>query len=269
MKFREYAIRITMAIMIGVGLYGQTAWAEEVCLEKDVHYYLQGHTVGEEIEFREGTTAVLNERGELVEGTLNEEAYLRPVGWRSIIQDYSYAAAYLDARPFFPRMANSSHQAVMMTFGHLPYKEKTKIVLDENGYVLRGTVKDDVTIGLVEGRYGFVTLKGGNEMVFYPDGKLKSGTLKEDTNLRPVGWQDYLARDKANAGYVKFRAGEDVVFNEQGEVLVGTIKDASPMLVDSAGQIYPAGSKLSFGEDGVTEMSKAVEVQKPLKFGFE
>ena len=268
MKLRQYAIRTAMTMMIGIGMCGQTAWADEILLDQDTHFYLQGHTVGEEIEFREGTTVVLNDIGEVVEGILNEEAYLRPVGWQAIIQDYSYAAAYLDARPFFPRMANSSHQAVMMTFGHLPYKEKTKIVLDENGYVLSGTVKDDVTIALHEQRYGFVTLKGDNEIVFYPNGRLKSGVLKEDTQLRPVGWQSRIAFDKKNAGYVLFRAGEDVVFSEQGEVLVGTIEEVSAMLTDDSQTMYPSGSKLSFGEDGITELAKALELQKPLKFGF-
>ncbi|MBQ8682569.1 MAG: hypothetical protein IJ510_02455 [Selenomonadales bacterium] len=257
-----------MTMILGVGTCMQSSSAESIYLEKDTHYYLQGHSVGEQIEFRQGTTAVLNDIGELAEGILNEEAWLRPVGWQSIIQDYSYAAAYIDARPFFPRLASSSYQAVTMNFGHLPYKEKTKITLDENGYVLSGTVKDDVTIGLVEGRYGFVVMKGGNELVFYPDGKLKSGTLKDDTNLRPAGWRDRLALDTESAGYVTFRAGEDVEFNEHGEVVIGTIQEASPMLTDKMGKIYPAGSKLSFGEDGVTEMAKAVEVEKPLKFGF-
>lgn len=250
-----------ITIMFGLGVYGQTVLAEEVCLEKDIHFYLQGHTVGEQIEFRKGTVAVLNDIGELSEGVLNEEAYLRPVGWQSIIQDYSYAAAYIDARPFFPRLSSTSHQAVMMTFGHLPYKEKTKIVLDENGYVVSGTIKDDVTIALVEGRYGFVVLKGGSKLEFYPDGKLKSGTLKEDTNLRPVGWQKRIVADSASAGYVSFRAGEDVVFDENGEVIIGTIRDASPMLTDKNGKVYPAGSKLSFEEDAIMEMAKAVPIK--------
>lgn len=268
MKVWQCAARMVGAMVIAVGLFGQTVWAEEGLLDKDTHFYLQGHMVGEEIEFKGGTTVILNALGEAVEGTLGEEAWLRPVGWQAIIQDYSYAAAYLDARPFFPRMSNSSHQAVMMTFGHLPYKEKTRIVLDEKGYVVSGTVKEDVTIGLTEDRYGFVTLKGGDEIVFYPDGKLRAGTLKENTNLRPVGWQKYVANDMASAGYAAFRAGESIVFNEQGEVLIGTLDKASPMLTDAAGRVYPAGSKLSFGEEGITEMAKAVVLQKPLKFGF-
>lgn len=269
MNVIKHISAVMVAIIVGISVCGQTAQAEEVRLEKDTHFYLQGHTVGEEIEFRKGTVAVLNNIGELSEGVLNEEAYLRPVGWQSIIQDYSYAAAYIDARPFFPRLANTSHQAVMMTFGHLPYKEKTKIMLDENGYVISGTVKDDVTIALVEGKYGFVALKGDNELVFYPDGKLKSGTLKEDTNLRPVGWQKRLAVDSTSAGYVLFRAGEDVVFDENGEVIIGTIKDTSPMLTDKSGKVYLAGTKLLFAEDGLTEMAKAVDIPKPLKMGFE
>ncbi|MBQ5637258.1 MAG: hypothetical protein IIV08_06830 [Selenomonadales bacterium] len=260
---------IMIGTMFALGVGCRTVTAEEVCLEKNTHFYLQGHTVGEEVEFRKETVVVLNDIGEVVEGVLNEEAYLRPVGWQSIIQDYSYAAAYLDARPFFPRMASSGHQAVMMTFGHLPYKEKTKIVLDEDGYVLSGTVKDDVTIALVEERYGFVTLKGDNELAFYPDGKLKSGVLKEDTNLRPVGWQKRLTPDTSSAGYVMFRAGEDVVFDENGEVIVGTIKEALPTLTDKDGKMYLAGTKLSFTADGVTEMAKAVDIPKPLKMGFE
>ena len=269
MSVVRYLSAVMIGAMISLGVGVQTVMAEEVRLEKDTHFYLQGHTVGEEIEFRKGTVVMLNDIGEVVEGVLNEEAYLRPVGWQSIIQDYSYAAAYLDARPFFPRMASSGHQAVMMTFGHLPYKEKTGVVLDENGYVLRGTVKDDVTIALVEGRYGFVTLKGGNELVFYPNGKLKSGVLKEDTNLRPVGWQKRLMPNTSTAGYVMFRAGEEVVFDENGEVIIGTIRNASPMLSDESGKMYLAGTKLSFAEDGLTEMAKAVDIPKPLKMGFE
>lgn len=245
-------------VLMGIGMVGQSVSAETIKLKKDTDYYLQGHSVGEEVEFRKGTEVILNELGEVSEGTLNEAVWLRPVGWQAIIQDYSFAAGYVDVRPFFPRMTHSTYQMALLNFGHLPYKEKTKIVLNEEGLVLSGTIKDAVTIALTEDKYGFVKFKSGEELVFYPSGRVKSGTLAEDTKLRPVGWRERLALDKESVGYVEFRAGEDVVFDETGQVLVGTIKKTSKTLLDESGHEYASGTKLSFADGVVTEMAKAV-----------
>lgn len=258
MKWEKRLLGALMAVVIVTGIGGQIVSAESVTLKKDTDYYLQGHSVGEAVEFRKGTTVVLNEIGEVMEGTLNEVVWLRPVGWQSIIQDYSFAAGYVDVRPFFPRMTHSTYQMALLNFGHLPYKEKTKIVLNEDGLVLSGTIKEEVTIALTEDKYGFIKLKSGEEVVFYPDGKLKSGTLAEDTKLRPVGWRERLDLDRESVGYVEFRAGEDIVFDENGEVLSGTIKKSSPTLISGEGKMYADGTKLSFAVDGVGELSKAV-----------
>lgn len=258
MKLNRKLARVTLALALAVGLCGQSASAETLLLEKNTDYYLQGHSVGEEVEFRKGTEVVLNEIGEVMEGTLNETVWLRPVGWKQVIQDYSFAAGYVDIRPFFPHMTNSTYQMALLNFGHLPYKEKTKIVLNEEGMVIRGTIKEDVTIALMEGKYGFVKLKSGEELVFYPNGKLKSGTLAEDTKLRPIGWRDRLTLDRERVGYVEFREGEDVEFDENGEVLIGTIKKSSKTLIDNSGKEYAAGTKLSFAGGKVIEIGKAV-----------
>lgn len=258
MKLNKVLLRMLSVIVLGIGMGANVASAETILLEKDTDYYLQGHSVGEEVKFRKGTEVVLNEIGEVVEGTLNEAVWLRPVGWQAIIQDYSFAAGYVDVRPFFPRMTHSTYQMALLNFGHLPYKEKTKITLNEAGLVLVGTLKDDVTIALMQGKYGFVKLKSGEELAFYPDGKLKAGTLAEDTKLRPVGWKARLELDRESVGYIEFRAGEDVVFDENGGVLVGTIKKTSKSLVMSDGKEYSAGTKLSFANGEVEEVGKAI-----------
>lgn len=258
MKLNKVLLSMLLVLVLSASVGATDGSAETILLEKDTDYYLQGHSVGEEVKFRKGTEVVLNEIGEVVEGTLNEAVWLRPVGWQAIIQDYSFAAGYVDVRPFFPRMTHSTYQMALLNFGHLPYKEKTKITLNEEGLVLVGTLKDDVTIALMQGKYGFVKLKSGEELAFYPNGKLKSGTLAEDTKLRPVGWKARLELDRERVGYIEFRAGEEVVFDENGEVLVGTIKKASKSLIAEDGKEYSAGTKLSFGNGAIEEVGKAI-----------
>lgn len=258
MNLKRMLLSTLAVAVLGAGLAGSVASAETILLEKDTEYYLQGHSVGEEVKFRKGTEVVLNDIGEAVEGTLSEAVWLRPVGWQAIIQDYSFAAGYVDVRPFYPHFSHSTYQMALLNFGHLPYKEKTKITLNEVGLVISGTLKEEVTIALCEDRYGFVKLKSGEVLAFYPDGKLKKGTLAEDTKLRPVGWRERLDLDRESVGYVEFREGEDVEFDENGEVLVGTLKKSSKTLVDDSGKEYPAGTKLSFAGGTVTEIGKAV-----------
>ena len=58
-------------------------------------------------------------------------------------------------------------------------------------------------------------------------GEVISGTLADDTYLRPVGWQQNMA-DNSNAGFVEFKKGTRVYFDEHGLVTAGTLKKAAP-----------------------------------------
>lgn len=47
MNAGRYVSAIMVGAMVVLGVCGQTVLAQEVRLEKDTYFYLQGHTVGE------------------------------------------------------------------------------------------------------------------------------------------------------------------------------------------------------------------------------
>lgn len=103
----------------------QMASAETVLLEKSTAMVPQGWSVADDdLKFKKGTNAVLNDSGEVVEGVLTSDTYLRPTGWRNIINDYSYvetsnyffpasfpAGALLQAPPFLPTVTCATRTA--------------------------------------------------------------------------------------------------------------------------------------------------------------
>lgn len=82
---------------------------------------------------------------------------------------------------------------------------------------------NDITIGIGDNQYGFVTLKSDSIVGFYDDGAVKMGTLAEDTKLRPIGWQNN-AVELDNAGFVEFKAKTEINFSIDGYVLKGSPK---------------------------------------------
>lgn len=54
-------------------------------LTKSEELYPQGWTVGDQIKFKKGTTASLNDNGAVISGVLASDTYLRPQGWQAVL----------------------------------------------------------------------------------------------------------------------------------------------------------------------------------------
>ena len=108
---------------------------------------------------------------------------------------------------------------------------------------------NDITIGIGDNQYGFVTLKSDSIVGFYDDGAVKMGTLAEDTKLRPVGWQNN-AVDMENAGFVEFKGKSIVSFTPDGEVTNCTVKEPLKWKDNGVEIELPGGSIINFTEQG-------------------
>ena len=122
-------------------------------LTKSEELYPQGWTVGDQIKFKKGTTASLNDNGAVISGVLASDTYLRPQGWQRIINDYYFVSAYTNRSPFFPRYYrywnnNSTYNIALSSYGHIRYKGGTAVTFSEQGTVLNGTIADETTVGL-------------------------------------------------------------------------------------------------------------------------
>lgn len=223
-------------------------------LTKSEELYPQGWTVGDQIKFKKGTTASLNDNGAVISGVLASDTYLRPQGWQRIINDYYFVSAYTNRSPFFPRYYrywnnNSTYNIALSSYGHISYKGGTAVTFSEQGTVLNGTIADETTVGLGSEKYGFIAFKSGTILDFYNDGAVKKGTLAEDTKLRPVGWQNN-AVDMENAGFVEFKGKSIVSFTPDGEVTNCTIKEPLKWKDNGVEIELPGGSIINFTEQG-------------------
>lgn len=201
----------------------QIANAETVLLEKSTAMVPQGWTVADDdLKFKKGTNAVLNENGELVEGVLSSDTYLRPTGWKNIINDYSYVET---SGYFFPRFFPSwsfSTGAPFPTYGHVRYKDSENIIFAPDGTVLSGVIDESATFSLIKGKYGFVTFKEDSRLTFDQDGNILSGVLDDDIYLRPIG---YANNKNLLAGFVEFKKGSAISFTKDGLVSSGELKN--------------------------------------------
>lgn len=75
--------------------------AATIHLDKDTSLVPQGWSAADDdLKFKKDTTAELNINSELVKGTLKSDSYLRPTGWKNIINDYYMTETN---HLFFPR----------------------------------------------------------------------------------------------------------------------------------------------------------------------
>ena len=225
MKYRKTTLLLALATALYLGL-GE-AQAREMNLDKAVKLIPQGWTVGEDVKFKKGTTVQLTEYGQVTQGVLGETTYLRPTGWKNLINDYYYMeriSGVWHPRFFYP--VGARFGAALPTYGHVRYKSGEQIVFDADGCVLEGVIDENITVTLKPGKYGFVKLRDGKLVSFYADGCLKAGTLDEDTKLRPAGWQEGYGGDEG-AGFIEFKGGTQAEFNESGEVVQGTLNKAA------------------------------------------
>lgn len=220
--------------------------ARRVVLEKNTALVPQGWSVADEdIKFKKGTAAELNENGEVVSGVLSGSAYLRPAGWKNVINDYYYAQT---AGPFFPRFFHPPIRfgVLVPTYGHVLYQKDGMVVFAGDGTVLSGYTGEKVTVSLQEGKYGFVTFKSGTLLKFDAQGRIVSGLLAADTLLRPDGWQTGAA-DKTSAGFLKFKKNKNVSFTPEGLVGSGTLKKETQWRQPDGSLItLPAGKLVLF-----------------------
>ncbi|HIU64767.1 MAG TPA: hypothetical protein IAB06_07030 [Candidatus Avacidaminococcus intestinavium] len=234
--------------------FSSVALAETRTLTQETKLYPQGWSVGEELKFKKGSSVETNAMGEVISGVLASDTFLRPHGWKNVINDYYYATAYSDIRPFFFRypFVERRYNIAIPAYGHLRYKGGSAVVFSAQGDVLEGIIDEDATILLNEERYGFVTFKKGFVLKFDDStGTLKEGTLAADTNLRPIGWQNNLGENKEQAGFLKFKSKSRVAFTEDGLVVLGTIKEKTTWQQPDGSVVeLEAGKEVTFSETG-------------------
>ena len=249
-------ILLKTAIIINLCVFCGSAFAAPVSkiLTKNEELFPQGWSVGDQVKFKKGTMASLDENGSLVTGVLANDTYLRPQGWQRIINDYYSVAAYTE-HSFFPpryyRYWNNSgtYNIVLPSSGHIRYKGGTAVTFSEQGTVLSGTIVDKTTIGIGEGQYGFVDFKSDSVLTFYDNGAVKTGTLSEDTKLRPVGWKNNTI-NMENAGFVEFKAKSVVNLTQNGEVTSCTAKNILKWKNEGVEVELPPNAVINFTEQG-------------------
>lgn len=197
--------------------------AATIHLDKDTSLVPQGWSVADDdLKFKKDTTAELNINGELVKGTLKSDSYLRPTGWKNIINDYYMTETN---HLFFPRFfypIRTYSNLALPAYGHIRYKGNTAITFNEQGLVIEGIIDEPVTISLQNNKYGFISFKEGTLLTFNNTGDIISGTLDKDTKLRPLGWEKNL---NTNAGFIEFKKDKKVTFTKNGYVESGTLKN--------------------------------------------
>lgn len=233
----------------------QIANAETIVLEKATALVPQGWIVtDDDLKFKKGTNAVLNEDGELVEGVLNSDTYLRPTGWRNIINDFAYVETSSILYPRFFSSWSFNGSAPYPTYGHLRYKDGEKVIFAPDGTVLSGVVDESATFSLISGKYGFVTFKENSRLDFDVDGHILRGVLDDNTYLRPAG---YLNNRNLLAGFVEFKKHSCISFNKEGLVTEGILKnDLLWKQPDGAIITLPMKKTIAFAPDGTASVQK-------------
>ncbi len=228
-------------------------------LDKNTELHPQGWSVGETIKFKKKTAVRLNDVGEVISGTLADDTYLRPQGWQRVINDNYFVSAYTGGA-WFPRhhryWPGSVYNIALPSYGHLRYKDNTAVTFSAQGTVLSGTLAARTTISLGDGQYGFVTFADSSILEFYDNGAVKMGMLNEDTQLRPVFWQQNMA-DNSNAGFVEFKKDRRVYFDKSGLVTAGTIKEAAPWKTGGTIMTLKEKTEYKFTENGAEETPAA------------
>lgn len=220
-----------IACTLATLLYANVSDAQTITLDKTTKLVPVGWSVAEDIKFQKDTTAELSPDGQVMTGTLDSDTYLRPTGWRSMINDFYYAAGAPAFYPptFWPPFddfgPDPTPAMLIPTYGHIRYKGDTPVTFASDGTVISGTIDEDITLNLQKGKYGFVNFKGDNQLTFYPNGTVQAATLADDTRLRPIGWQNNNI--DASAGFVEFKGGTPITFSQDGYVTSGTLNEST------------------------------------------
>lgn len=197
--------------------------AKEIYLDTNTALVPQGWSVvDDDLKFKKNTVAELNNNEEVIRGILKSDYYLRPAGWKNIIND-----VYLTEtnQIFFPRFFYPIHtynNFALPTYGHIRYKGNNPVTFNKQGLVTEGVIDESVTLSLQNNKYGFISLKKSTLLTFDNDGNIISGILDKDTKLRPVGWENNL---NLNSGFVEFKKNTKITFTNNGSVESGMIKE--------------------------------------------
>lgn len=205
-------------------------------------------------KFKKGTTAVLTEYGEVLEGVLIEDIdlpYETGAAQSSVKQTYTPVPFYV-----YTYSTTTENNRV------LSFKGGTKVIFNDKGEVIRGTVSNG---SIVLNQTTRISVSDG-EVSFYKNGMVETCTLGSDTYLRPVGWQKVLTEnytnDTACPGFVEFKSGKPIVLNEKGEVVKGTLNKKTQLVVEEGlitkggMRTYEAGTAVEFDEKGFVVNAK-------------
>lgn len=226
--------------------------------------------------FKKGTIVILNDFGEVLEGVLAEDislpyetgdatgparaAYYIPTPQPPII----IAPRPAPAPPpiFIPNVVTDMAPQIRV----LNFKGGTKIVFNDRGEAVRGTVSTNQLINL--NPTNSITVSSA-EISFHKNGMVATCTLNNDSYLRPVGWMEILTDNFTDritcSGFVEFKGGKPVELNDKGEVVKGTLENDTKLASDniivpgiSGKKLFKAGTAVEFDDKG-----KVVKTQEP------
>ncbi len=208
-------------------------------------------------KFKKGTVVTLNEYGEVLEGTLAEDASLP---YETGTSQDAVKTGYTPI-PFYVY----SYETKVPANRVLPFKGGTKVTFNAKGEVINGTVKSSrESITLNQTNQIFIS---NGEISFHKNGMVATCTLASNSYLRPVGWLQILTENYADnaacSGLVEFKADKAIILNEKGEVLKGTLNKNAKLLSAGGLKAYEAGTTVEFDDQGT--VVKAENVTSAMK----
>lgn len=224
--------------------------------------------------FKKGTAVILNDFGEVIEGILAENINLPYETGNS--QNSVRATVFMpgpQAPIFIPQPTPAPppvfipYSAIDMTpqIRVLSFKGGTKVVFNDRGEVVKGTVSTSQTINLNPANQ--ISVSEG-EISFHPNGMLATCTLDKDSYLRPVGWSQILTDNFteriACSGFVEFKGGKPIELNDKGEVVKGTLNNDTKLYLSSTfddssfKKLHKAGTTVEFNDKGVVTKVKEI-----------
>ena len=231
----------------------QLASAETILLDKATALVPQGWVVADDdLKFKKDTKAVLNDQGQMVEGVLNSDTFLRPTGWKNMIIDCTYEYSSGIVFPYYYGGISFNSQVPVQTYGHVRYKSGEKVVFSADGTILSGVISDTATFSLQSNKYGFVTFKDDTRLNFDEQGHILNGVLEDDTYLRPLGFAN---NKNTMAGFLEFKGNRTISFTTDGFVTEGELKKEMVWKQPNGSTItLPAKKAISFAADGTAKV---------------
>ena len=218
--------------------------------------------------FKKGTVVILNDFGEALEGVLAEDISLpyETGDCRETARPTYYIPSpqppiIINPRPapapppiFIPNVVTDMAPQIRV----LSFKGGTKVVFNDRGEVVRGTLSTKQFINL--NPTNSITVSGA-EISFHKNGMVATCTLNNDTYLRPVGWMQILTDNFTDritcSGFVEFKGGKPVELNDKGEVIKGTLENDTKLASDnilvpgiSGKKLFKAGTAVEFDAKG-------------------